>query len=443
MPIAAKYTKLIVRDSSGELVQMLPEVQTGEINANSNLPVSGATIATWGEAFVRNTGENETIAGNKTFTGTTTCTNDLEMSGKKISNPAGIEMAPAADDAGNGGYIDFHYNKSSENYTSRIIESSSGTISVNNVSLTNGTITATTFTGSLVGNADTATKLATARDINISDADGTNTGTKISFDGSGNGTIKLPSTIKASITGNCSGSSGSCTGLAAKATGDGDGNTIKTTYLKLAGGTMTGDLKVQTSTGNQLRLIHGNYGVIFRNDGSNFYVLQTASGSAADGSWNTARPLTINLSTGVCNINGNAATSSSCSGNAATATTASACSGNAATASKAPQLTNARNFYVADNSATNTGPATSFNGTANCTIKLPATIKASITGNCSGSSGSCTGNAATATKLGTATKGAANQPIYLNAGAPTAGIKFSKGTGNPSGGSDGDVYFKY
>lgn len=32
----------------------------------------------------------------------------------------------------------------------------------------------------------------------------------------------------------------------------------------------------------------------------------------------------------------------------------------------------------------------------------------------------CSGNAATATKLGTATKGSATQPIYLNAGAPTA-----------------------
>lgn len=75
------------------------------------------------------------------------------------------------------------------------------------------------------------------------------------------------------------------------------------------------------------------------------------------------------------------------------------CTGNAATATK---LATTRNFYVADNSATNTGPASSFQGTGNCTIKLPATIKANITGNCSGSSGSCTGNAATATKLATA-----------------------------------------
>ena len=96
-------------------------------------------------------------------------------------------------------------------------------------------------------------------------------------------------------------------------------------------------------------------------------------------------------------ITGNAATATSaaaCTGNSATATTASACSGNAATATK---LATARNIGISDSDGTNTGTAASFNGTAAVTIKLPATIKASITGNCSGSSGSCTGNAATAT----------------------------------------------
>ena len=162
--------------------------------------------------------------------------------------------------------------------------------------------------GSCTGNAGSATKLATtraingtnfdgsaaittanwgtARNISISDSDGTNTGTAVSVNGSGNVTLKLPATIKASITGNCSGSSGSCTG-------------------------------------------------------------------------------------------------------------------NAATATK---LATARDINISDADGTNTGTKISFNGTANGTIKLPATIKASITGNCSGSSGSCTGNAATATTLKTARK---------------------------------------
>jgi hypothetical protein len=75
-----------------------------------------------------------------------------------------------------------------------------------------------TLTADVTGNADTATKLATARTINIQDSTATNTGTGASFDGTGNATIKLPATIKANITGNVTGSSGSCTGNAATAT---------------------------------------------------------------------------------------------------------------------------------------------------------------------------------------------------------------------------------
>ncbi len=56
-------------------------------------------------------------------------------------------------------------------------------------------------TGSVSGNAGTATKLKTARSLKITD-DGTNTSTGVDFDGSSAVTLKLPSTIKASITGN-------------------------------------------------------------------------------------------------------------------------------------------------------------------------------------------------------------------------------------------------
>ena len=51
------------------------------------------------------------------------------------------------------------------------------------------------------GNADTATRLKTARTINIQDSTATHTGTGASFDGSENATIKLPATIKADIVG--------------------------------------------------------------------------------------------------------------------------------------------------------------------------------------------------------------------------------------------------
>ena len=47
-------------------------------------------------------------------------------------------------------------------------------------------------------------------------------------------------------------------------------------------------------------------------------------------------------------------------------------------------LTTGRTISISDNDATNTGPASSaFNGTANLTVKLPSTIKASLTGNAS------------------------------------------------------------
>ena len=117
------------------------------------------------------------------------------------------------------------------------------------------------FTGALTGNAATATALQTARSINgtnfngtgnittanwgtarnisIADATAANTGTGVSVNGSGNVTLKLPATIKASltgnVTGNVSGSSSSCTGNAAtatKATQDSAGQQINTTYIK-------------------------------------------------------------------------------------------------------------------------------------------------------------------------------------------------------------------
>lgn len=95
---------------------------------------------------------------------------------------------------------------------------------INGNATSTGNITANSFTGSLTGNADTATKLAatkningtafdgssditttkwgTARNVSISDSDGTNTSSAVSVDGSANATLKLPSTIKATLTGN-------------------------------------------------------------------------------------------------------------------------------------------------------------------------------------------------------------------------------------------------
>lgn len=67
----------------------------------------------------------------------------------------------------------------------------------------------------------------------------------------------------------------------------------------------------------------------------------------------------------------------------------------------AGKWTTARNFTIKDSDSTNSGIAVSVNGSGAVTLLLPPTIKASITGNCSGSSGSCTGNSATATNATT------------------------------------------
>jgi hypothetical protein len=64
------------------------------------------------------------------------------------------------------------------------------------------------------------------------------------------------------------------------------------------GDTMTGELGVaNTPSGNQVRMISGNYGVLLRNDGATFYVLFTASGNQ-NGQWNNLRPLSIDLAGG-------------------------------------------------------------------------------------------------------------------------------------------------
>jgi hypothetical protein len=160
----------------------------------------------------------------------------------------------------------------------------------------------TNIIGNVTGNADTATNAATAdkwktaRNISISDADGTNTGSAVSVDGSENETLKLPTTIKASITGNAD------------------------TSTKLA------NARTITIAGD-------------------------ATGSTTfDGSANKTLTLSVTKAT------------------------------NATTADK---WKTARNITISDADGTNTGSAVSVDGSENETLKLPATIKATLSGNAS------------------------------------------------------------
>ena len=77
--------------------------------------------------------------------------------------------------------------------------------------------------------------------------------------------------------------------------------------LPLSGGQMTGGLKINAT--NALRINNGDYGVFLRKDASSFYIMVTAQGDP-DGIFTDARPLRIDLATGVCSINGAATTDS-------------------------------------------------------------------------------------------------------------------------------------
>ena len=81
-----------------------------------------------------------------------------------------------------------------------------------------GSVNRADVAGRTEGNASTATKIQTARSLQIQDADGSNGGEAVGFDGSGDAVLKLPGRIKANIVGDVSGNvTGSCGGNAASA----------------------------------------------------------------------------------------------------------------------------------------------------------------------------------------------------------------------------------
>lgn len=74
----------------------------------------------------------------------------------------------------------------------------------------------------------------------------------------------------------------------------------------VAGFISTGFDDSSSGGGGQFRAIAGGYGVIFRNDGNNFYIMQTSSGNASGG-FNSARPFIWNLTNGTVDIDGTGA----------------------------------------------------------------------------------------------------------------------------------------
>lgn len=86
-------------------------------------------------------------------------------------------------------------------------------------------------TGTTTSTIKNAVQLKTARTIGVTDASGDHNGTGAKFNGTADVTLKLPSTICADVIGDVEGNADTATS-ATKATQDGDGNVISSTYQK-------------------------------------------------------------------------------------------------------------------------------------------------------------------------------------------------------------------
>lgn len=232
------------------------------------------------------------------------------------------------------------------NLTDRTIFTSTGTEVIDlgfakggnvdgNINVT-GQVTATHFNGPLNGNAVSATRLQTARNIALTgDATGT-----VSFNGTAN--VNIPVVL-------------SNTGVAARAYGSNmkiptftvdskgrithvveqdlvnastsqsgfvrlnntltstsitealtaaQGKVLQDTKLNLSGGSVTGT--IETTAANYMRIKNTTHNrtVIWRFDGSILYLLKTADGQP-DGIWDSARPFSWDLRTDTLNLRGN------------------------------------------------------------------------------------------------------------------------------------------
>lgn len=84
-----------------------------------------------------------------------------------ISNASFVEFSEIGANAGHGGYIDFHFNGSSSDFTSRIIESASGTLNINYGMFVRGN---TTYIGGSLQNMDQRYRLHVDGSSYISDS---------------------------------------------------------------------------------------------------------------------------------------------------------------------------------------------------------------------------------------------------------------------------------
>lgn len=311
---------------------------------------------------------------------------------------------------------------------------------------------------SVSGNAGTATKLASKRNINVSDADGSNTGTGVDFDGSDNATIKLPSTIKATLDGNAktatnattaantTGNAGSATKLATKrniavsgaVTGtaefDGSGDaTINTTLAGFDASKITsGTIDVARIPAAALPIVK-----IVADDTARFKLTTTdvQNGDCVKVT-GTGRMYMVKDQTKLNNADGYEEFA------AGTSATAESCTGNAATATK---LQSAKTIGIG---GAVTGAATSFDGSQNITINTTSVDATKLSGNVPVTNGGTGANnaAGARTNLGLANvliSGSQTSTSNVDGGSNVYTFKDSEGNTstftvkNGSKGSDG------
>lgn len=326
----------ITTDLSSNITLKVPSVlKDTDITGIANRAHNDATGADIVNTYVHKTSVNEEINGSKTF-------NDV-LKGSNIEPKV---------------HTGSRLGKSTVPYEN---------VYATNIAATNANIP--NITGDLTGNAATTTKLATARKINgtdfdgttaittfswgtarnisIEDASSTNIGAAVSVNGGSNVTLKLPSTIKGTLTGNAS----TATKLAVSKKINNtsfDGSSDITTAIW---GTAR-DIAIKDSTGEHI-------GTKVSVNGSANVSLTLPSSITANNFYGLASSAT-KLNNAVT-INGTAF-----DGTANITTAAWGYS---------------RNIQIADSDSSNSGVITAVNGTNNVTLRLPSTIKATLTGN--------------------------------------------------------------
>ena len=272
---------------------------------------------------------------------------------------------------------------------------------------TDNAVSATTAVTSsnCTGNAENSTRLSTPRKINVTDATELNSGTAATFDGTSDIKIKLPPTIKISVDGNAS--------TATRATSDSAGNVITNHYAPNYNPVFTGIPQAPTADNgtdnNQLATTAFVQAAIKKLIGTAPETLDTlyeladainkdknfaatmATALSGKQDLNSALTTLTNLVTSSDKIiytkNNSYVTTDLTAfirtllddSDAATARNtlnALAKNENAVSSSK---LENARDISIGD--GINVGTPTTFDGTKNITLKLPATIKATLNGN--------------------------------------------------------------